>query len=85
MRALIGWLCLCWCLGAQATDTQLNIYTWAEYIPEQVLQRFKAETGIKVKLDVFSSAEEQDSKLLTGHSGYDVVFPLPTPTWRPRR
>ncbi|KJH76891.1 extracellular solute-binding protein [Pseudomonas sp. ES3-33] len=75
MRALIGLFCLCLCFGAQATDTQLSIYTWTEYIPDEVLQRFKNETGIEVKLDVFSSAEEQDSKLLTGHSGYDVVFP----------
>lgn len=75
MRALIGLLCLGLGVGAQAADTQLNIYSWSEYVPESVLQRFKNETGIEVKYDVFSSADEQDSKLLTGGSGYDVVFP----------
>jgi putrescine transport system substrate-binding protein len=62
-------------LGAQAADTQLNIYSWSEYVPESVIQSFKKETGIEVKYDVFSSADEQDSKLLTGRSGYDVMFP----------
>lgn len=75
MRALVGLLCLGLGVGAHAADTQLSIYSWSEYVPEQVLQRFKSETGIDVKYDVFSSADEQDSKLLTGSSGYDVMFP----------
>jgi putrescine transport system substrate-binding protein len=62
-------------LGAHAADTQLNIYSWTEYVPESVIQNFKKETGIEVRYDVFSSADEQDSKLLTGRSGYDVMFP----------
>ena len=61
--------------AAQAEEKTLNIYSWSAYLPEQALQRFKDETGIKVKYDIFDSAEALDSKLLMGGSGYDVVFP----------
>jgi putrescine transport system substrate-binding protein len=75
MRAAIAVLGLGLGLTAQAAEQQVNIYTWSAYLPEQALQRFKDETGIAVKYDIFDSAEALDSKLLTGASGYDVVFP----------
>ncbi|MDO9322452.1 MAG: extracellular solute-binding protein, partial [Pseudomonas sp.] len=75
MRVAIGVLCVGLGLTAQAAEQQVNIYTWSAYLPEQALQRFKDETGIAVKYDIFDSAEALDSKLLTGASGYDVVFP----------
>jgi len=40
-----------------------------------VLKSFQEETGIRPIYDVFDSAETMESKLLTGNSGYDVVFP----------
>jgi putrescine transport system substrate-binding protein len=75
MRQLILPLLLCSAFAVQAEDKALNLYSWSAYIPEQALQRFKDETGIRVKYDIFDSAEALDSKLLTGGSGYDVVFP----------
>src|SRR3990167_11509853 len=75
MRVAIGVLCVGLGLTAQAAEQQVNIYTWSAYLPEQALQRFKDETGIAVKYDIFDSAEALESKLLTGASGYDVVFP----------
>ncbi|WP_165676010.1 extracellular solute-binding protein, partial [Metapseudomonas otitidis] len=62
-------------LPAQGQDRELNLYSWSAYIPPQALERFKAETGIRVKYDIFDSAEALDAKLMTGGSGYDVVFP----------
>ena len=75
MRSVIGFLLLSLCLPSLAEDKVLNIYSWSSYIPEKGLQQFKDQTGIAVKYDVFDSAEALDSKLLTGGSGYDVVFP----------
>src|SRR5262245_66668618 len=40
-----------------------------------MLEKFKAETGIEVRYDVFDSNEVLETKLLTGNSGYDVVVP----------
>ena len=75
MRSVIGFLLLSLCLPSLAEDKVLNIYSWSSYIPEKGLQQFKDQTGIAVKYDVFDSAEALDSKLPTGGSGYDVVFP----------
>lgn len=75
MRKVLLPLLFCNTFAVQAQDNTLNLYSWSAYIPEQALQRFKDETGIQVKYDIFDSAEALDSKLLTGGSGYDVVFP----------
>lgn len=75
MRIVVGLLMLGLVLPLQAQDQQLNLYSWSAYIPERALARFKQETGIQVKYDIFDSAEALDSKLLTGGSGYDLVFP----------
>ncbi|PTQ67069.1 polyamine ABC transporter substrate-binding protein [Pseudomonas sp. GV071] len=62
-------------LHLQAEEKALNIYNWSEYIGPEALKGFQAETGIQIKYDVFDSPEALDSKLLTGGSGYDLVFP----------
>ncbi|MDP3815520.1 extracellular solute-binding protein, partial [Pseudomonas sp.] len=75
MRKALLPLMFCCALPVQAQEQALNLYSWSSYIPPQALQRFKDETGIQVKYDIFDSAEALDSKLMTGGSGYDVVFP----------
>ncbi|WP_432461023.1 polyamine ABC transporter substrate-binding protein [Agarivorans sp. QJM3NY_25] len=59
---------------ASAEET-LNLYNWGEYINPEVLSRFTESTGIKVKLDTYSSNEELLAKLQAGATGYDIVFP----------
>lgn len=51
----------------------VNVYNWADYIGPDTLERFTAETGIKVNYDTYDSSEVVDVKLLAGNSGYDVV------------
>jgi putrescine transport system substrate-binding protein len=69
-------LALAFAAGASAEEEKvLNVYNWADYIDPGVLESFQKETGIKVKYDLFDSYETLDAKLLTGHTGYDVVFP----------
>ncbi|WP_324733231.1 polyamine ABC transporter substrate-binding protein [Pseudomonas paeninsulae] len=58
-----------------AEGKTVHIYNWIEYLPEEILQAFEAETGIRPVYDVFDSAELLEFKLLSGNSGYDVVFP----------
>jgi putrescine transport system substrate-binding protein len=53
----------------------LNVYNWSDYIAEDTLANFKAETGIKVTYDVFDSNEVLEAKLLAGNTGFDVVVP----------
>lgn len=62
--------------GAHAQEEKvLNIYNWSDYIAEDTISNFEAETGIKVNYDVYDSNELLESKLIAGSSGYDVVVP----------
>jgi putrescine transport system substrate-binding protein len=66
---------------AWADDRILNVYNWTDYIDPAALEQFTAETGIKVRYDVFDSLETLEGKLLAGHSGYDIVVPSNEPTF----
>ncbi len=59
---------------AQAQEV-INFYNWSDYIAEDTLKNFEAETGIKVVYDVYDSNETLEAKLLAGNSGYDLVVP----------
>ena len=60
---------------APAEEMVVNVYNWSDYIDEEMLEAFTAETGIKVNYDVFDSNEVLETKLLAGNTGYDVVVP----------
>jgi len=61
--------------GSAHADEVLHIYNWSDYIAEDTIANFEAETGIKVVYDVFDSNDVLEAKLLAGHSGYDLVVP----------
>ena len=65
------------CAGA-ATAEEVRVYNWSDYIDEELLTKFEAETGIKLIYDVFDSNEVLETKMLAGSSGYDVVVPTGT-------
>ena len=61
-----------------ATDSSekvLNVYNWSDYIQPAVITDFEKEYGIRVNYDVFDSNEILETKLLTGHTNYDIVVP----------
>jgi putrescine transport system substrate-binding protein len=64
-----------------AQERVLNVYNWTDYIDPKVVERFTAETGIKVQYDVYDSLETLEGKLLAGKSGYDIVVPTAEPTF----
>jgi len=55
----------------------VNVYNWTEYISDQVLKDFTAETGIEVIYSTFDSNEAMYAKLklMNGSGEYDVAFP----------
>ncbi len=61
--------------NAQAADKELYFYNWSEYIPNEVLEDFTKETGIKVYYSTYESNESMYAKLKTQGSGYDLVVP----------
>ncbi|TPW28278.1 polyamine ABC transporter substrate-binding protein [Martelella alba] len=58
-----------------AAAEEIHVYNWSDYIDPDLLETFEQETGIHVVYDVFDSNELLETKLLAGHSGYDVVVP----------
>ena len=62
-------------LDLSAAKREVNLFGWSEYIPQAVLDTFKAETGITVNYETYASNEEMLSKLLGGAGDYDLVQP----------
>jgi spermidine/putrescine transport system substrate-binding protein len=65
--------------GSQTTRTQekeneLRVYTWSEYIAEDLIGLFQSTTGINVIYDTYESPDEMRAKVTSGQSGYDVVM-----------
>jgi spermidine/putrescine transport system substrate-binding protein len=56
-------------------DRELNLFAWSEYVPQEVIDGFTKETGIKVNYDAFASNEEMLSKLTAGATKYDLIQP----------
>ncbi|MEE4249596.1 MAG: extracellular solute-binding protein, partial [Alcanivoracaceae bacterium] len=55
----------------------LNLYNWSEYMPQEVLEQFTEETGIKVIYTTYDSNEAMYArlKLLDESSQYDLAVP----------
>lgn len=76
LARLLALGCLAFAVStAAAEDAVLNIYNWSDYIAPDTLRDFEAETGIKVRYDVFDTNEVLEAKLLAGNTGYDIVVP----------
>lgn len=79
MKKIIGTFAalLLWASVATAAEPKvLNVFNWSEYIPQEVLDQFTAETGIKVVYTTYESNEAMYAKvkLLQG-KGYDIIVP----------
>src|SRR5438067_7286489 len=61
--------------GGDSNEKQLNIYCWSEYVPQEVIDAFTSETGIKVSVQNYASMEEMVQKLLSGGGSYDLIQP----------
>jgi putrescine transport system substrate-binding protein len=62
-----------------APEKVVHVYNWSDYVAEDTIAQFEKATGIKVVYDVYDSNEMLEAKLVTGGSGYDVVFPSARP------
>ena len=59
----------------QAAAPALNLFAWSEYIPQEVIDGFTKETGIKVNYETYDSNEAMITKLLQGSTRYDLIQP----------
>jgi len=56
---------------------EINIFTWTEYVPADIIDCFGLVYGVDVNVDYFSSNEELYTKVSFGESvnPYDVIHP----------
>ncbi|MBE9116627.1 spermidine/putrescine ABC transporter substrate-binding protein [Lusitaniella coriacea LEGE 07157] len=61
---------------AQDSADELYLYTWAGYTDDDLLARFREETGIRVIADVFDSNEAMLARLqASGGGAYSIIYP----------
>jgi spermidine/putrescine transport system substrate-binding protein len=61
--------------GCRKPVPVLHVYTWADYVKPELVQRFEAEQKCRVVIDTFDSNESMFAKMKAGATGYDVVTP----------
>lgn len=55
---------------------EINVFNWANYLPDEVIRQFTQETGIRVNYTTYDSNETLYAKLKTNRgSGYDIAIP----------
>lgn len=57
------------------TRRRLNVLNWGDYIDPAVLEAFEMETGVRVRYGTYENNEELLGKIMSGNSGWDIVFP----------
>ena len=61
--------------GKKNDDNTLYVFNWGDYIGEGVIDLFEKETGVKVVYEMYEQNEDMYTKISSGGSNYDVVFP----------
>jgi putrescine transport system substrate-binding protein len=59
---------------ASAQTPSVHLYNWSDFLAPQTPKEFQTDTGISLIWDAFDNAEVMQSKLMAGHTGYDVVM-----------
>ena len=54
---------------------RLDVFNWSDYVAPETIPGFEQETGIFVRYGTFESVQEMLAKVMSGNSGWDVVFP----------
>ena len=76
MTTLMAAATMVFATGQSIAAEKLSIYHWFEYIPQELLNKFTAETGIEVVMDTYDSNEAMLANLKAGGMGsYDVAVP----------
>jgi len=72
-----------WTLAKVQTDQvrrgasdELHLYTWSNYVDQDLIDAFRQQTGIKVISDIFDSNETMLATFQAGKAGtYSVIYP----------
>ncbi|MSP81975.1 MAG: extracellular solute-binding protein [Alphaproteobacteria bacterium] len=72
----VGLLAPAFSRDARSSSGELNWFTWEDYAPQPLIDRFVADTGIAVNVTTFSSNEDCLNKLKAASGvGWDLTSP----------
>lgn len=72
---LLLWLVACRDGAPDLVSTELNLYTFAAYVPADLLSDFSAQTGVALRQETYESNEEMLEGLAARPGYYDVIIP----------
>ena len=76
MKNLITVISVClFLMGCSPDKRKLYVYTWADYIDPDLIQKFEVKNDCQVVIDTFDCNESMYAKLMAGGTGYDVIMP----------
>jgi spermidine/putrescine transport system substrate-binding protein len=61
--------------GCARRGSRLNVFNWSNYVAPDTVPRFEAASGVRVRYAIYESNEEMLARVMSGNSGWDVVFP----------
>lgn len=61
--------------GTKEDQRTLNVFNYADYIDEALIDKFEDETGIKIIYDKYESNEIMYQKIKNSPGSYDLIFP----------
>lgn len=66
-----------------SAEGELNFFNWGNYTNPKLLEKFEAETGIKVNLTGYDDNDSALAKIKAGGHGFDMVVPSSSyvPIW----
>jgi spermidine/putrescine transport system substrate-binding protein len=62
-------------VAACSRDARLNVYNWSDYVAPDTISNFERESGLRVHYGTYESNQEMLARVMSGNSGWDVVFP----------
>src|ERR1700692_1355791 len=54
---------------------RLNVFNWSDYIAPETVPQFEREFGVRIHYGTYESNQEMLAQVMSGNSGWDVVFP----------
>ncbi len=60
---------------SRGKQRRLNVFNWSSYVAPETIPNFEKEFGVRVRYAVYESNEEMLARVMSGNSGWDVVFP----------
>lgn len=61
--------------AACSRGPRLNIFNWSDYVAPDTISNFERESGVHVRYGTYESVPEMLAKVMSGNSGWDVIFP----------